>query len=91
MVKHRENKTKKGTFPSNGSPAERSEWWDNLKEGQKKAKQAMAIMALEYDPAIKRLDRCERKLLELRTKMESQDEEINSLKIKLRKQEEEKK
>ncbi|KAL7838630.1 hypothetical protein AOLI_G00270340 [Acnodon oligacanthus] len=82
-------KTKKGMFPSNGSPAECSEWWNNLKEGEKKAKQAMAIMALEYDPAIKRLDRCEMKLLGLETKMKSQEEEIDSLKMKLREQEEE--
>ncbi|XP_017555869.2 uncharacterized protein LOC108428969 [Pygocentrus nattereri] len=85
------NKTKKGTFPSNGSPAERSEWWNNLKEGEKKAKQAMAIMALEYDLAIKRLDRCEMKLLGLDTKTKSQEEEIDSLKMKLREQEEENK
>ncbi|XP_036420290.1 uncharacterized protein LOC118803870 [Colossoma macropomum] len=91
VAEKRLNKTKKGTFPSNGSPAERSEWWNNLKEGEKKAKQAMAIMASEYDPAIKRLDRCERKLLGLETKMKSQEEEIDSLKIKLRKQEEENK
>ncbi|KAL6463339.1 hypothetical protein MHYP_G00277300 [Metynnis hypsauchen] len=85
------NKTKKGTFPSNGSPAERSEWWNNLKEGEKKAKQAMAIMALEYDPAIKRLDRCEMKLLGLEAKMNSQEEEIDSLKKKLGEQEKENK
>ncbi|KAI4883826.1 hypothetical protein NFI96_006019, partial [Prochilodus magdalenae] len=68
-------KTKMGTFPTNNSPAEHSKRWVNFEEE--------AIMALEYNPPIKSLERC--------AKVKSQEEEILLLKIKLKEQEEENK
>ncbi|XP_062845113.1 uncharacterized protein LOC134303592 [Trichomycterus rosablanca] len=82
-------KLKKGTYPINGSTAERSAWWTQLDEGKKKAKAAVRIMASEYDRAIKQLDRSHCNRLELESKIKSQEDELNSLRLRLQKQEQE--
>ncbi|XP_072530415.1 uncharacterized protein [Salminus brasiliensis] len=91
VIEKRLAKIKKGTFPTNGSPAKCSEWWEELKEGKKKAKYAMTIMASEYEPMVKQLDRCRQKVLGLESKIQSQEEAINMLKRTLQAQEEENK
>ncbi|XP_066514917.1 uncharacterized protein [Hoplias malabaricus] len=70
-------------FPTNGSTAQFSEWWNRLKHGGKKQKLAMTIMAFGSEITLKQNDRCKKKVQELQTKTKSQEDEISSLKMRL--------
>ncbi|GAA6102210.1 uncharacterized protein LOC113641509 [Tachysurus ichikawai] len=81
-------KEKKGTCPKTGDPDDFYDWWMKHKEGKKKKKIAMVIMAFLYPRVAGHLDWFQKKVLQLDNKTNSQEEEINLLKRKLLKQEE---
>ncbi|XP_027000023.2 uncharacterized protein LOC113641509 [Tachysurus fulvidraco] len=78
---------KKGTFPKTGDPGDFNDWWMMYKEGKKKKKIAMVIMAFLYPKVTGYLDWFQKKVLQLESKTNSQEEEIDLLKRKLQKQE----
>ncbi|XP_060719432.1 uncharacterized protein LOC132841190 [Tachysurus vachellii] len=80
-------KEKKSTFPKTGEPDDFYDWWMKYKEGKKKKKIAMVIMAFLYPRVAGYLDMFQKKVLQLENKTNSQEEEINLLKRKLLKQE----
>ncbi|KAM9440598.1 uncharacterized protein Hap1MRO34_025827 [Clarias gariepinus] len=76
-------KAKKGTYPETGTAAKCSFWWNGLKEGKKKVKMAMVIMASYYNRVLKQLDQRQGQVLELTARTESQEEKIKGLNLKL--------
>ncbi|XP_058239078.1 uncharacterized protein LOC131348283 [Hemibagrus wyckioides] len=76
-------KEKRGTYPTTGTPADIYAWWIQYKEGKKKNKIAMSIMAFHYPTVVMHLDRFRNKALQLENTTKSQEEEINLLKRKL--------
>ncbi|XP_046695006.1 uncharacterized protein LOC124379043 [Silurus meridionalis] len=82
-------KEKKNRYPESGTAADCSNWWEQFKEGKKKNKNAMAVMAAHYTRVVKQLDRCQSKVLQLEEKTKSQEDEINQLRRKLLKAEDE--
>ncbi|MCJ8748830.1 hypothetical protein PDJAM_G00169220, partial [Pangasius djambal] len=82
-------KEQKGTYPQTGTPAECSVWWMQFKEGKKKDKMAMVVMASHYNHVVKLLDMWQSEVLQLKAKTKSQEEEIKLLKLKLQQRDEE--
>ncbi|XP_026880990.1 uncharacterized protein LOC113586817 [Electrophorus electricus] len=81
-------KAQKGTFPTQGSAADCSEWWAHCKRWSvSKGKMAIAVMAWQYDPMVKQRDRAAKQLQQLQKSVKDQEQEITLLRQQLQDQE----